>query len=121
MLGDRGAQHKGAVLAALVAAQPTRAPCYQGVTGTAGAHIRQPTGDRQLVGWRQTWANHRALKRPILVSNHCARNMAPTQSATTKVVVSLAATTRPCISMPWIWSDRCSACTRTPSSSSRAA
>ncbi len=63
----------------------------------------------------------RALKRPIFVSNHCARNMAPTQSATATPTVSLAATTRPCISMPWIWSDRCSACTRTPSSSSRVA
>jgi hypothetical protein len=63
----------------------------------------------------------RALKLPILVSVHCARNMAPTQSATATPTVSLAATTRPCISMPWIWSDRCSACTRTPSSSSRVA
>jgi len=39
MLGDRGTQHKGAVLAALVATQPTRATSFQGFTGAAGAHI----------------------------------------------------------------------------------
>ncbi len=64
---------------------------------------RRSRRSHQATNWRSTAGRlavdlsqgQRALKRSILVSNHCARNMAPTQSATAKVMVSLAATTRP--------------------------
>ena len=64
---------------------------------------RRSRRSHQATNWRSTAGRlavdlgqgQRALKRPIQVSNHCARNMTPTQSATAEVMVSLAATTRP--------------------------